>query len=46
VFPANDVIDLVVKTSAVLMYETVFTASICAFDDEAARGLIYFMSHW
>ena len=44
--PANDVIDLVRKTSAVLMYKTVFTAAACAFDDKATRDLIYVMSHW
>ena len=44
--PADDVIDLVRKTSAVLVYQAVFTASTCAFDDEAARNLIYVMSHW
>jgi len=46
VLPANDVIDLVRKTSAVLMYQAVFTASSCAFDDEAPRGLVYIKSHW
>lgn len=44
--PANAVIDLVRKTSAVLLYKAVFTASTCAFDDEATRGLIYIKSHW
>ena len=43
--PADDVIDLVL-TSAVLMYQTVFTAPACAFDDEATRGLIYIKRHW
>jgi hypothetical protein len=45
VLPADDVIDLVRKTSAVLMYEAVFTPSACAFDYEATRGLVYIKSH-
>ena len=44
--PANDVIDLVRKTSAFLRYLAVFTAAGCAFNDEATRGLIYIKSHW
>jgi len=44
--PANDVIDLVRKAGALLMCQAVFTASNCAFDDEATRGLIYVKRHW
>jgi hypothetical protein len=46
VLPANDVIDLVRKTSAFFIYQAVFTASTCSFDDEATRDFIYIKSHW
>lgn len=46
VLSANDAIDLVRKTSAVLIDQAVFTAPTYAFDDEATRGLIYIKSHW
>jgi hypothetical protein len=40
------VINLMRKGGALLMYQTVFTPSACAFDDKATRDLIYLMSHW
>ena len=40
VLSANDAIDLVRKTSAVLIDQAVFTAPGCTFNDEAARDLI------
>jgi len=45
VLPANDVIDLVRKAAALLVYKTVFTTPARAFNDEAPRNL-YLMSHW
>jgi hypothetical protein len=46
VFAADNVIDLMRKTGAVLMYQTAFAPSPCPFNDQTARDLIYFMSHW
>ena len=46
VLPADDVINLMRKADAILMYQTVFTPPASAFDDKATRDLIYLMSHW
>jgi hypothetical protein len=46
VLPTDDVINLMRKAGAFLMYQTVFTPPARAFDDKATRDLIYLMSHW
>lgn len=46
VFPADDVIDLKRKAGAIFVHQAVFAPSVCAFDDKAARGLVYVMSRW
>src|SRR5580658_4641647 len=46
VFPADDVIDLVRKASAILMRQTVFETSTGALDDKTAHGVVYITSHW
>jgi hypothetical protein len=46
VFPADDVIDLVRKASAILMRQTVFATSACALDRETAHSVVQITSHW
>ena len=44
--PADDVINLMRKADALLMYQAVFTPPTRAFDDKTTRNLIYLISHW
>lgn len=43
---ADNVIDLMWETRAILLDQAVFVTMACTFNNETARDLTYVMSHW